>query len=162
MKITNHFEKERQRFLDKCIQCGLCSDVCPILPYTDISTLSSEEIQENVYEFIKNSTQNQQASTKAFACMECFKCTTDICPEELDPMLINELIKREYFSRGLAEKPKFGDQQEPESTHRVLASAQVSASDYKRITSPSNKQHARCVFFPGCNVYFQPEKILNA
>jgi Fe-S oxidoreductase len=44
----------------------------------------------------------------------------------------------------------------------VLASVQVSASDYSKITKSSNKEHARYVFFPGCNVYFQPEKILNA
>lgn len=162
MEIIDHFSKEKQRFRDKCIQCGLCSEVCPIVPYTEISALSSEEIQDKVYHFMNSGQPNQQAYTKAFACMECFKCTTETCPEELDPMLINELIKKEYFSRGLAERSEFGDQQKPESTHRVLASVQVSASDYKRLTSPSNKQNARCIFFPGCNVYYQPEKILNA
>jgi hypothetical protein len=29
-------------------------------------------------------------------------------------------------------------------------------------TQPTDKQHARYVLFPGCNVYFQPELILNA
>ena len=76
-------------------------------------------------------------------------------------MLINELIKREYISRGLAKRP-YGDAMQPDSVHRVLASVQVSGSDYIKITHPSNKQHARYVFFPGCNVYFQPEKILQA
>jgi Fe-S oxidoreductase len=56
----------------------------------------------------------------------------------------------------------YGDQQKPDSIHRVLASIQVSGSDYRKITKPSNKKNARYVFFPGCNVYFQPEKILNA
>lgn len=93
--------------------------------------------------------------------MECFKCTADICPEDLNPMLVNELIKGEYISCGLAEKA-YGDQQQPDSVHRILASIQVSASDYLRITKPSKKKNARYVFFPGCNVYFQPEKILNA
>lgn len=163
MDITaNHFAQERQRFLDKCTQCGLCSEVCPVLPHTDIAAEPPEEIQENVYRFIKEGTENQQAYIKAFACVECFKCTNDTCPEGLDPMLINEIVKKEYFFRGLVEKAEFGDQQEPESTHRVLAGVQVSASDYKRITQPGNKQRARYIFFPGCNVYFQPEKILNA
>jgi Fe-S oxidoreductase len=76
-------------------------------------------------------------------------------------MLINELIKGEYISRGLANKA-YGDAMEPDSTHRVLASVQVSATDYDKITKPSNKRQARYVFFPGCNMYFQPEKILNA
>jgi Fe-S oxidoreductase len=114
-----------------------------------------------VFDFMESGTPNHRAYTKAFACMECFKCTADICPEDLNPMLVNELIKGEYISRGLAEKA-YGDPQQPESAHRVLASVQVSASDYCKITESSNKQHARYVFFPGCNVYFQPEKILNA
>jgi Fe-S oxidoreductase len=76
-------------------------------------------------------------------------------------MLVNELIKAEYISRGLANRA-YGDATQTASIHRVLASIQVSASDYKRITQPSNKQNARYVLFPGCNVYFQPELILNA
>jgi hypothetical protein len=88
---------------------------------------------------------------KAFACMECFKCTVGMCPENLNPMLINELIKGAYIKRNLAPKA-YEDAMEPESDHRVLASIQVSASDYRKITTPSGKQKARYLFFPGCNV----------
>jgi Fe-S oxidoreductase len=157
----DHYDNEKLRFLENCTQCGLCAEECPILPYTDISEISSQDIQEGVFDFMESGIPDHLAYTKAFACMECFKCTAGICPEDLNPMLVNELIKGEYISRGLAEKA-YGDQQQPESAHRVLASVQVSASDYRKITESSNKQHARYVFFPGCNVYFQPEKILNA
>jgi len=84
-----------------------------------------------------------------------------MCPEDLNPMLVNELIKSQYISKGLANKA-YGDASQPDSAHRVLASVQVSAAEYNRITTSSGKQSARYVFFPGCNVYFQPEKILNA
>ncbi len=93
--------------------------------------------------------------------MECFKSTTDICPQDLDPMLINAFIKRGYIARGHAEKA-YSDATLPDSAHRVLASVQITAADYLRISTRSSKQHADIVFFPGCNVYFQPEKILNA
>lgn len=161
MAILDHYSKEKQRFLENCVQCGLCAEECPILPYTDISEISAQDIQEGVFDLMDGGIPNHQAYTKAFACMECFKCTTDVCPEDLNPMLVNELIKGEYISAGLAEKA-YGDQQQADSVHRILASVQVSASDYSKITKSSNKQHARYVFFPGCNVYFQPEKILNA
>jgi len=161
MTVLDHYGKEKQRFLEHCTQCGLCAEGCPILPYTEIGQLSAQEIQEDVFDFIESGIPNQQAYIKAFACMECFKCTAGMCPEDLNPMLINELIKGEYVSRGLANKA-YKDAMEPDSIHRVLASVQVSASDYDKITTPSNKRQARYVFFPGCNVYFQPEKILNA
>jgi Fe-S oxidoreductase len=161
MTILDHYAKEKQRFLENCTQCGLCADGCPILPYTDISKISSQDIQEGVFDFMDSGIPNQLAHTKAFACMACFKCTAGMCPEDLNPMLVNELIKSEYISSGLANKA-YGDAMQPDSAHRVLASVQVSASDYSKITKSSNKQYARYVFFPGCNVYFQPEKILNA
>ena len=84
-----------------------------------------------------------------------------MCPEDLNPMLVNELIKNEYISKGLANKA-YSEARQPDSAHRVLASVQVSGAEYNRITTSSGKQSARYVFFPGCNVYFQPEKILNA
>ena len=161
MAISDHYGKEKQRFLENCVQCGICAEVCPILPHTDMRDISSQDIQEGVFSFIDTGTPNQHAYTKAFACMECFKCTANICSEDLNPMLVNELIKGEYISRGLAEKA-YGDQKEPDSIHRVLASIQVSGSDYRKITKLSTKKKARYIFFPGCNVYFQPEKILNA
>jgi heterodisulfide reductase subunit D len=159
--IRDHYIKEKQRFLENCTLCGLCAEGCPILPYTDINETSSQDIQKGLFEFIKNGTPNQMAYTKAFACMECFKCTTGMCPEDLNPMLVNELIKSHYISKGLANKA-YGDAGQLDSAHRVLASVQVSGAEYNRITTSSGKQTARYVFFPGCNVYFQPEKILNA
>jgi Fe-S oxidoreductase len=159
--ISDHYTKEKQRFLENCTQCGLCAEGCPILSYTDISESSPQEIQEGVFEFMDNGTAGHEAYVKAFACMECFKCTADMCPEALNPMLINELIKSEYISRGVANKA-YGNSMEPDSAHRVLASLQVSAADYRRITQSSEKRQTRYLFFPGCNVYFQPDKILIA
>ena len=161
MTILGYYDKEKQRFLENCTQCGLCAEGCPILPYTDISELSSQDIQEGVFDFMDSGIPNQHAYTKAFAYMECFKCTTGMCPEDLDPMRVNEFIKGEYISKGLANKIN-SDFRRTESIHRVIASLQVSGSDYSRITTSSGNRKVRYVFFPGCNVYFQPEKILNA
>ena len=161
MTILDLYAKEKQRFLENCSQCGICVEGCPILPCTQVGKASAQEIQKDVFDFMDGGLPSQNAYTKAFACMECFKCTAEMCPEGLNPMLVNELIKGEYIERGLAKKV-YADAMASDSTHRVLASVQVSASDYSRITNRSKKQKARYVFFPGCNVYFQPEKILNA
>ena len=99
MKILDLYDREKQNFLDNCVQCGLCAEECPILPYTEIGKLSAQEIQENVSDFIKTGKPNQLAYSKAFACMECFKCTADLCPEDLNPMLVNELIQRRNAAR---------------------------------------------------------------
>lgn len=161
MAIAEYYENEKHRFLENCIRCGLCAQECPIINYTDLAEQESSDIQTGVFEFLESGIPNQEVYTKAFACMECFKCTADICPQDLNPMLINELIKSDYITNGLADRA-YGDAALSDSTQRILASVLVSASDYMKITNPSEKKRARFVFFPGCNVYFQPEKILNA
>lgn len=161
MKYLDFYDQERQRYLDTCTRCGLCAKACPILPYTGLSEVSGRDIQRDVFDYITRGVPNERAYTKAFACMECFKCTTGVCPEGLNPLTVNEIIKEAYRFRGLAA----GDMADPkasDSTHRVMARAQVSASDYRRITRPSEKRQARYVFFPGCNVYLQPDKLLSA
>ena len=98
MTMYNHYIKEKQRFLENCLQCGLCAQACPILPHTNSSKDTYQKIQEQVFHFIDKGLFSKQAYTKAFSCMECFKCTNGVCPEGLNPMLINELIKQEYIS----------------------------------------------------------------
>ena len=101
MTLLDLYIDEKSRFLDNCTQCGLCAKGCPILPYTDVSESSSRSIQKGVFDFMDHGIPNQRAYIKAFACMECFKCTEGMCPADLNPMLVNEIIKGEYISRGL-------------------------------------------------------------
>ena len=73
MTITEHYEKEKQRFLESCTQCGLCAAGCPILPYTEIEGISAQEIQEDVFDFMEGGIPNQRACTKAFGLYGMFQ-----------------------------------------------------------------------------------------
>jgi Fe-S oxidoreductase len=75
--------------------------------------------------------------------------------------MINEIIKEDYRQLPLAE-PIFGDLNSDKQRHRIIASLQVSPEEYTKITTATSVDRARYVFFPGCNVYYQPEKILTA
>jgi heterodisulfide reductase subunit C len=52
--ILDHYVKEKQRFLENCTQCVLCAKGCPILPYTDVSEISTRDIQKGVFDFMKS------------------------------------------------------------------------------------------------------------
>ena len=161
MGIINHYHKEKSRFLDNCLQCGLCADQCPILPLTDVASIDNREIQQKIFAFVNQTVPGPEAYTKAFACMECFKCTAGVCPQDLNPLLVNELIKADYVARGWADAG-FGDPRSPDSTYRILAGILSSPKEYEVISRPRGHDKARLVFFPGCNIYYQPEKLLNA
>ncbi len=161
MSIPDHYRQETRRYLENCTRCGLCARDCPILPYTDAGAIAPSEIQTGVFDSMATGDISPPARTKALACMGCFKCTTGMCPEDLNPMLVNETIKGMSIARGLASRC-LGDARTAASAHRVLASILVDRHEYERITTASGKTRARFVFFPGCNVYFQPGKILAA
>lgn len=64
--------------------------------------------------------------------MECFKCVDKCCPERLNSLLVNEIIKWEYRQNKMVET-SYGDPKDDESAHRVLASMQLFAEEYQKI-----------------------------
>ena len=105
MSILDHYVKEKQRYLKNSTQCGLCAEGCPILPFTDISENSSQDFQGGVFDFMDSGIPNQMGYTIAFACMDCIKCTADMRPENLNPMLVNELFRVEYIPTTISVLP---------------------------------------------------------
>jgi heterodisulfide reductase subunit D len=161
MGMADRYNAEKKRYLQHCTRCGRCAKGCPILPHTDLADVQPAEIQKRVFAFVERGTEDAVVSTRALACMECFKCTRGMCPEDLNPMMILEWIKGELIRRDRAVNP-ISDAADPDSDHRVLASIQTTPEEYARITAGTRRKRACKVFFPGCNVYLQPEKLLNA
>jgi heterodisulfide reductase subunit C len=134
MSIPDHYRREKQRYIEGCTRCGLCAHGCPILPRTDAAAIPPRDNQKSVFDGVTIGESNPQAHTKAFACMECFKCTVGICPEDLSPMIVNEIIKGTTIAQGAASS-RIDDARATDSAHRVLARLQVSSADYARITT---------------------------
>jgi len=70
------------------------------------------------------------------------------CPEGLNPLLVNEIIKWEYRNNNIVETP-YGDPQAADSVHRVIASLQLDWDVYHKITTPTKKDRVRYVLFAG-------------
>jgi len=161
MGITDRYAIEKERYLQNCTRCGICAKGCPILPHTDLAERKPAEIQKRVFAFIETGAVDTVVFTRALACMECFKCTTGMCPEDLNPMMILEWVKGELIRQERTINP-ISDAAAQDSDHRVLASIQTTPEEYARISAQPKRKRVRKVFFPGCNVYLQPEKLLNA
>jgi Fe-S oxidoreductase len=159
--LTGYFDQQRQRVIENCKACGFCAKNCPIIEHTELRKASAKDIQKKVKAFFEHGETDEIVFQRAFSCMECFKCVDNCCPEGLNPLFVNEMIKWEYNRNNIIET-SYDDPNHETSAQRVLASIQVSPEDYRKISEPSDRDRAGYVFFPGCNVYFQPEKILNA
>lgn len=159
--LEDYYNEQRKKILADCTSCGLCVQKCPVIKNTKLKDVPAADIQQDVLAFLHEGIKKDTVYPKAFACMECFQCVNNFCPQGLTPLNINEIIKWDYRRNGMLEN-SFQDPRDPEAAQRVLASIQVSRDEYQKILTPTNKEKAKYVFFPGCNVYFQPEKILTA
>lgn len=154
----DYFLKKKEDFTEKCTKCGICAKKCPVIIETKIRVYSPQKIQKSVYDCIKSEEINDISHIRAFSCMECFKCTIDDCPQGLNPLITNEIIKS--IHNEMNQNESFRKKADPYKNHKILSKLQTDEKEFKRIKSVK-KCNSKYLFFPGCNVYQQPEKILN-
>lgn len=161
INLTDYYTTHRQQILDHCKACGLCIKTCPTTARTSNHIHKPHDIQHAMLNFLAQHDDQltAPAATHILSCMECFACL-DTCPADLNPLLINEIAKWHQRSTAPVSQP-YPAPSDPTSQQRILASIQTSPQDYQRITTPTPPTTARYVFFPGCNVYAQPDKILQ-
>lgn len=160
MHFIDYLQSEKQRTLENCTRCGQCIKKCPIIEKSALSQARPREIQGAVLDFLRNGAATQQVLDRVNSCMQCYGCLS-LCPEGLNPLLTIYTCMYEMEEKGIRPNPPW-DPKSPELVHRILAAIQTTPGEYDRIFTPSPEKKAATLFFPGCNVYWQPEKILNA
>lgn len=144
-----------------CTACGACFRTCPAVEQLDFADLTPKEVQAQVRAYLSGGGPTEAVFRRAFSCMGCYGCCEDICPQGLDVMRVNETVKALYRRSGL-DATAYTLGRDPRAPQRVLASIQVTPEDYRRVFTPSPPGLARTVFFPGCNVYAQPARLLES
>jgi len=159
--LERHLEERRRHVVDACTACGTCFRQCPVLEHLDFGNLKPGEVQARIRDFLDGGEASDSVFRRVFSCMGCYGCCEGVCPQGLDVMQINEMVKARYRREGLADTA-YTPGADPQAPQRVLASIQVIPEDYRRIFTASPLHSARYVFFAGCNVYSQPVRLLEA
>ncbi|PIE31290.1 hypothetical protein CSA56_18775 [candidate division KSB3 bacterium] len=159
--LSRQFHAERQRILAICTRCGVCADRCEILPHTPLGDIGPHIIQQEAFQFLQTGEEGANVFTRTWSCMQCFGCVNDICPQGLNPMHFIELLREKYVQQGKPAIPE-SDPHSPDALQRVMTSIQTTETEFQQVFTPTPVRQSKYVFFPGCNVYFQPEKILTA
>lgn len=160
IKLKAYYEKQKTTFIKECIGCGKCLKKCALGHYWKNDR--PLEVMDAVRHFFNNESFSQKfVEKKAFCCLECFKCAQNVCPKGINPMDINEILRftlREKNTKVFNFDPPGNFQ----SDILEICDKKLSKSEIQRITHISSKQDSKYLFFPGCNVYWQPEKIIKA
>lgn len=155
LRLSDHYDACEEKLLTRCIECGQCVDECRIMK-TIPDAPAAGEIISGIKDFLRGGELSAPASLKTTACMGCYGCVDSKCPIGLDSLRINELVmravqrrKKEPFSMTLYDN------------HMERSREFTNQDEFARITTPLHIPGAKYVLFPGCNVYRQPDKILN-
>jgi len=150
----------KEKFTRLCTACGLCAVMCPPFAHRSIPD-SCQEIQKQVRGYLRGDPPANAVLERSRLCNECYKCVSDTCPQGLDPMRTNQMLRGLLHEQGVDPRP-FIPPSDPQSFERVAAALLTTEEEYKRITTPANNGGGRILFFSGCNIYYQPNLLLTA
>ncbi len=137
---------ETEKILEKCTECGLCTENCEFL-----SKYSSDTPRELAMKFAAG--YSREKPLIPYSCNMCGLCQ-EICPEELNIGKMCLDLREELVKDRLAPLP---------SHHHIQISQDFNTSDSFALArqDPANKKCER-VFFPGCTLSgYSPSLVLK-
>lgn len=157
LQLADYYRETKERLITKCVKCGNCITKCRVMNYTEIKSRPAD-IQQGIIDYLSGGKElSGDSEAKVRSCMRCYGCLDVKCPIDLDSMTINELVNCEREER--KETPWDGVLY---PIHGDLSKKWTTGEELKRITTAVENEGAEYLFFPGCNIYKQPDKLLNA
>ena len=159
--LAELYNQKKKQIIQDCNLCGICVDVCPSVPMTALASMSPSDIQQKVIDVLKEGVTSEEASLKSASCTHCAVCQ-DVCPVDINPVLMHELLKLELVKLG-QKRPVLMEITIGDATYFVpdiIASMQVKPEEKSWITHvPDSPQHKDVVVFTGCGFVMVPDKI---
>ncbi len=158
------FNGEGRNFAEKCTACGICVDVCPIVPMTDLKGMEPGEIMSSVLDVFRGEAATTQAGMRIYSCMSCATCRSH-CPEGLDPGLGLSLARGilrqagEPVPRGLAfllPSNAFNFMKAVEAVQQAPSERPWTTNVTRQPPKPS-----KTVLFTGCTGIMQPDLVMT-
>lgn len=155
-----NLEETKAEFMERCTACGICAAMCPPFGHRLVSG-SCQEIQKQVRAYLGSEPPEEAVIERSRLCNECYKCVPDTCPQGLNPMRTNQLLRGLLNEQGRVPLP-FTPPSDVLSDERIAATLLTTEEEFARITTPARAGDGRTLFFPGCNIYYQPNLLLTA
>jgi Fe-S oxidoreductase len=159
--LTELYDQMKKQVIQDCNLCGICVDVCPVIPLTPLSSVPASDIQSKVINLLKDGIMSEEASIRAASCIHCATCQ-DLCPQDINPVTLQELLQLELINLGQKHHPvmeiKVGEHIYYLSD--ILASMQIKPEEKRWLSNvPNNPKQKDVVVFTGCALVMMPDKI---
>ena len=151
------------RAVEECILCGECVSNCLTFPLSPIKDKAPEDMIQEIIGFLKDGVFTEEVYLKAFGCAGCGYCS-DVCPQEIDPLLLHEATKIELLKGG-KEPPEVMNFVVPGqrmNLYEILSALQMKPSEARWLKrAPSRPKITENVVFLGCSPPALPDKIFH-
>ena len=97
--LQAYLDSEIREILQKCTACGICAQVCPILPYTALKGMDSREVVAAVLETLREAHGNAASASWIEACAGSGVCIK-ACPEPVNPRRMLLLARNKLKGKG--------------------------------------------------------------
>jgi len=159
------FERERKLFSERCTGCGVCVEVCPIIPWTGAKDEDPSDVMESVLEVYRHGKADERARIRIASCMGCLACRSH-CPEDLNPSVGFSVAMGMLRERG-EPIPRALTFLLPETEFNFMKAVeafQLAPEQRPWITDVEKQRPKRAgtVIFTGCTGIMQPDVVSTA
>jgi Fe-S oxidoreductase len=126
-RLKEFEQKEAERILSACTQCGKCFEVCPMTKYSKAPASDGKKVVPGVLAVLRGEPGSPEALGWIAVCTRSGSCVP-ACPDHVDPRMMMRLARMTALGgRGLpAQIPA---KEDPDYFNRIRAFAQLQLSD---------------------------------
>ena len=164
--LKEYLYAEKKEILKNCIKCSQCIEVCPNLRAFNLDKDQVQSLPQKLLDTLLGAELSDPVFQWVFGCNHC-GCCLSACPEGLNPLLFNIILKREIL---------LGGDKRVSMIHNYLCSP---ASGFKRTIDiiqhlllkpseirwltqvPHNPEPVETVLLIGCTGIFRPDITLS-
>ena len=157
--LDEFLDQESADLISDCTACGICVEVCPVTPFTDIKVGDEPGVVGGVLGLLRDGRLLDGPTGDWVAqCNGCGICIA-ACPEEINPrrmlMLANTVdSKRDSPTPQLFRKMS--------RAIRIMAAMQLAPPEFDRLLRNPHTRPVDVVFYTGCNPVRTPNLLFNS
>ncbi len=163
--LSGYFQYKGRQFADKCTNCGLCLEACPVFPLTGAAKAGPKTAITRVTDLLKGGAASDEAYEVVFSCNRGCGLCAKACPEGLMPYYLGFIPAAARLIEAGMPLPALTYQHLPGHRYnsgRFLSALQMKASEARwMMRPPEDPQPAEVVFFTGCAPLGLPHALLE-
>ena len=126
-RLKEFQQREAERILDACTNCGKCFDVCPMAQYSKAPATDGKTVVPGVLAVLRGEQGTPEALGWIGVCTRSGVCVP-ACPENVDPKMMMRLARMTALG-GRGQPAQLPVKEDPDYFDRVRAFAKLQLSD---------------------------------